>query len=57
MYNDNLELHEMWEASFGEVKERLALPGKARARGALAVSEFKRLPTARRVWPQGKAAP
>ena len=45
-----LELREMWEASALAVEERLAVGGsEARARGALRVSEFKRL--GKRVWP------
>lgn len=49
--NHTLEPREMWEAPFGAVAQRLAMPGsKARARGALGVSEFKRI--ARQVWPQ-----
>jgi hypothetical protein len=48
--NRTLEPREMWEATFAAVAERLAVPGsKARDRGALGVSEFKRM--ARRVWP------
>jgi hypothetical protein len=48
--NRTLEPREMWEAPIAKVEERLSLPGsKARARGALAVSEFKRI--AERVWP------
>jgi hypothetical protein len=49
--NRTLEAQEMWEAPYPAVAERLALPGsKARARGALRVSEFKRL--ARKIWPK-----
>jgi len=49
--NRTLEPSEMWEALFSDVEQRLALPGsKARERGALGVSEFKRF--ARRVWPE-----
>ena len=48
--NRTLEPREMWEAPIAAVEKRLTLPGKARERGALGVSEFKRL--ARRVWPQ-----
>ncbi len=49
--NKTLEPREMWEAPFTAVAERLAIPGsKTRARGALGVSEFKRM--ARRVWPE-----
>ena len=48
--NRTLEPREMWEAPYDAVAERLALPGsKARARGALGISEFKRL--ALRIWP------
>jgi len=48
--NRTLEPREMWEAPYSAVAARLALPGsKARARGALGVSEFKRLAT--RIWP------
>lgn len=48
-----LEPREMWEAPMATVEERLALPGsKARERGSLGVSEFKRL--ADRIWPQSK---
>lgn len=47
--NETLEPREMWEAPFSSVAVCLARPGsKARARGALAVSEFKRI--SRRVW-------
>lgn len=49
---DNLtqEPREMWEAPYGAVEDRLAVPGsKARERGALGVSEFKKL--AERIWP------
>src|ERR1035438_4530600 len=50
--NATLEPREMWEAPFASVCECLARPGsKARARGALSVSAFKRLPLARLVWP------
>ena len=49
--NKTLDAREMWEAPFTAVAARLAIPGsKARDRGALSVSEFKRM--ARRVWPQ-----
>ncbi len=48
--NETLEPREMWEAPFSSVAICLVRPGsKARARGALAVSEFKRI--SRRVWP------
>lgn len=41
----------MWEAPFAAVAARLAVPGsKARARGALGVSEFKSV--AHLVWPE-----
>jgi len=50
--NATLEPREMWEAPFASVRECLARPGsKARARGALSVSAFKRLPLVRCVWP------
>jgi hypothetical protein len=50
MDNASLELREIWEAPYPAVAERLAMPGsKARERGALGVSEFKKL--AKRVWP------
>jgi hypothetical protein len=49
--NATVEPREMWEAPFASVALRLSHPGlKARARGALSVSEFKRLPP--RVWPE-----
>lgn len=48
--NCTLEPLEMWEAPIARVEERLAVPGsKARERGSLGVSEFKRL--AGRIWP------
>jgi hypothetical protein len=48
--NATLALREIWEAPYPAVTARLALPGsKARERGALGVSEFKKL--AVRVWP------
>jgi hypothetical protein len=48
--NRTLEPVEMWEAPYPAVEERLNHPGsKSRDRGALGVSEFKRL--ARRIWP------
>lgn len=48
-----LEPREMWEAPYTAVIERLDRPGsKARARGALGVSDFKRL--ARWVWPAAR---
>ncbi|MFZ0424245.1 MAG: hypothetical protein WAL80_15330 [Xanthobacteraceae bacterium] len=48
-----LEPREMWEAPFSEVLARLAEPGsRARnERGALSVRDFKKLHSARRVWP------
>ena len=51
--NATLEPREMWEAPFSEVLARLAVPGsKARnERGALSVSDFKRLKSVQRVWP------
>ena len=49
--NRTLEPREMWEAPYADVAKRLALPGsKARERGSLGVTEFKRL--ACRVWPE-----
>lgn len=51
--NRTLDPFEMWEAPMAAVDERLAVPGsKARARGALGVSEFKRHCQARQVWPE-----
>jgi hypothetical protein len=48
--NASLEAHSIWEAPFTSVLDRLNKPGsKARARGVLAVSEFKALAT--KVWP------
>ncbi len=48
--NETLEPREMWEAPFAAVAERLTVPGsKSRDRGALGVSEFKRM--AVKVWP------
>jgi len=50
--NATLEAREMWEAKYESVCECLRRPGsKARERGALSVSAFKDLPTARRVFP------
>jgi hypothetical protein len=48
-----LEPKEMWEAPFSSVATRLAEPGsRARnERGALSVSDFKRLSGACQVWP------
>jgi hypothetical protein len=49
--NKTLDAREMWEAPFTAVAARLAVPGsKSRDRGALGVSEFKRM--ARKVWPR-----
>lgn len=49
--NVTLEPREMWEAPYRSVEERLDVPGSnARKRGALSVSEFKRM--ARQVWPE-----
>lgn len=54
--NRTLEPREMWEAPYVAVAERLALPGsKARERGALGVSEFKKL--AQRIWPANPQKP
>ena len=48
--NTTLEPREMWEATYCSVCECLSRPGsKARARGALSVSAFKRI--AKRIWP------
>ncbi len=53
--NRTLEPREMWEAPYVVVAERLGLPGsKARARGALGVSEFKKL--AGMIWPENLAS-
>ena len=46
---ENLELREIWEAPFSMVKTRLDKPGKARERGVLSVSEFRKL--AKKIWP------
>jgi hypothetical protein len=47
--NRTLNPLQMWEAPYKLVEERLALPGsKARARGSLSISEFKRI--AHKVW-------
>lgn len=47
--NRTLEPREIWEASYVAVENRLKVPGsKARDRGALSVSEFKRL--AHQIW-------
>lgn len=51
--NRTLDPREMWEAPMAAVEKRLAVPGsKARARGALGVSEFKKHCLARQVWPE-----
>lgn len=48
--SSTLEAREIWEAPMAKVEERLAVPGsRARERGSLGVSEFKRL--ADRIWP------
>ncbi len=48
--NLTLEPREMWEAPYSAVEGRLGVPGsKARERGALGISEFRKL--AERVWP------
>lgn len=48
--NMTLEPREMWEAPYSAVENRLAVPGsKSRERGALSVSEFKKL--AECIWP------
>ena len=53
--NATLEPREMWEAKYASVCDCLRRPGsKARDRGALSVSAFKHLPTARRVWPENR---
>ena len=50
LLDKTLEPREMWEAPYSVVEARLNVPGsKARERGALGVSEFKRL--ARQIWP------
>jgi len=49
--NTTLEPREIWESPFASVALRLAHPGsKSRERGALSVTEFKRI--ARRIWPE-----
>ena len=54
--NATLEAREMWEAPYASVCECLKRPGsKARARGALSVSAFKKLSATRRVW-QGEVS-
>lgn len=51
--NRSLEPVEMWEAPYSVVEDRLNHPGsRSRERGALGVSEFKRLPGAERIWPR-----
>jgi len=53
--NRTLEPLEMWKAPMAALRKRLAVPGsKARARGALGVSEFKKHCAARRVWSEVK---
>ncbi len=48
----DMEAREIWEAPYGEVCVRLNEPGsKGRERGELMVRDFKRLPSARRIWP------
>jgi hypothetical protein len=48
--NATLEAGEIWEAPFAAVVKRQAVPGsKSRERGALGVSEIKRM--AHKVWP------
>jgi hypothetical protein len=47
--NLTLEPREMWEAPYSTVEARLNVPGsKSRARGALGVTEFKKL--AKKIW-------
>ncbi len=54
--NATLDPREIWEAPYRPVEERLAAPGsKARGRGALGISEFKRMAT--QVWPVEMAHP
>jgi hypothetical protein len=56
--NLDLEVREMWEAPYASVCECLERPGsKARERGALSVSEFKRIPRVRCVWPEARSVP
>jgi hypothetical protein len=51
--NRSLEPDEMWEAPYSVVEDRLNHPvSRSRERGALGVSEFKRLPGAERIWPR-----
>jgi hypothetical protein len=48
--NVTLDAREMWEAEFTKVEKLLVrTKSKARARGALSVSEFKKI--ARQIWP------
>ena len=48
-----LEAREMWDASYSDVCTRLELVGsKARERGVLSIGEFRKLPSARRIWPE-----
>ena len=50
MDNRSFDPREIWEASYVDVETQLAMPGsKSRDRGALGVSEFKRI--AMRIWP------
>lgn len=51
--NRTLEPREMWEAPMDAVEKRLAVSGsKARDRGSLSVSEFKKHCLAQQVWPE-----
>lgn len=51
--NETLDPREMWEAPIEAVDSRLAVPGsKARERGSLGVSEFKKHCGAHQVWPE-----
>ena len=48
--NKTLEPREMWEVDDADVTKRLDVPGsKARERGSLGVSDFRRM--ARKIWP------
>jgi hypothetical protein len=50
--NTTLDAREIWEAKYDSVSECLRRPGsRARERGAMSVSAFKHLPTAKRVFP------
>lgn len=50
MDNSTFDPLELWEADFAAVEAQLAVPGsKSRDRGALGVSEFKKI--ARQIWP------